>query len=206
MSTQSQPAPNTRSPVEGKPSSPGDDEGKAGFLERFTGAYATSGDKAGMFTTGAVAALTARRSVIAAHPSARLGEEIAAAFAGGELAAGSWVGSGERARRWFRAQDQDLGQTLAFVAVHVHPMAVAAFAQKGQRLNTLARGAVMYAATLGATAAVVTREDEDRQVWAWSATAALSTLSITTSKAPRGWGWLGPAYATRMIVGYASGQ
>ncbi len=206
MSTPSQPALNTRSPIEGKPEKPGEEEVKAGFLERITGGYATSSDKAGMFAIGALGALTARRTVIAAHPSAGLGEELAATIAGGELTAGSWVGSGERAQRWFRAQDQDLGQTLAFAAVHVHPMAVAAFSPKGQRLSTLVRGAVMYAATLGATAAVVTRPDADRHTWAWGATAALSTLSITTAKAPRGWGWLGPAYATRMMVGFAAGQ
>ncbi|MDA0567173.1 hypothetical protein LG943_23050 [Streptomonospora sp. S1-112] len=161
-----------------------------------------------------VAPGAARGEVVVTFAAAVLGAGLALAGAGAagwsltaaavaaiiafDYAGGATANATGAAKRRFHGPHRRWPHHLGFVAAHVQPL-VAAWAVPGL---SLAEGAAVYLATLGAAVGVVAAPERLRRPAAFAATAVGVTAAAALLDVPPAIAWLAPVGLVKLLLGH----
>jgi hypothetical protein len=127
------------------------------------------------------------------------GQRLLGALLGFDAFGGAWVNASRAGKRWYRRAEAPAWEPIAFAAVHIHPLLVEA--ASGRR--SWHRAAIAWGLPVVGAAAVVVASR--RGVARWVAPTVATTAALVGALlAPKGWRWLPPVLAIKLIVGHAT--
>ncbi len=116
---------------------------------------------------------------------------------------GAWANNTRSCARWYERPGQGTTEHLAFAAVHLHPFVLARY-DRGLRTRTSPAtwAGLTYGYMLAATSAIRLFPRHRRALGILTTVGAV-TLDRTLGPSPTA-PWLGPAFATKLLLGHAS--